>query len=417
MVTGSYIKCDMCNAVFKLRLQLDKSIYAYELPIGIKCPDCGNTFDCRFGYKHGILPKQYAADTEDVADYSIAYSPQLPIPAGQFYQEKETIGLTPYMELSGYYHMQEIFAFGRYMQSILDDFYPLRELYSKCLPILKKGNVKAFQKMMQKLCDIKNPTRTIHDLSECFSAYHDFYVSAWHTFAVNSYRDNAGKVFEKILNAAQTMPLEQLTSLYNKLNDLHSISKWRWDAWDDFGQYADHVERYCPAMFFLYMGDFRLPHIPDFCIVTLSQKQSNENYACGYTRLSQILPLLIGLLNWREIGDYDVFPNANTGMKGIKDICNYASIAEGLRLEKLDGYSDAQIYLMGCLDSHMRNAIDHRHVEMDPITQLEKYYYRLGDDSLYTTGRLIDECYMTHICMLHIVEAVLIVDEIKKRLR
>ena len=71
MVAGSYIKCDMCDAVFKFRLQLDKSVYAYELPIGIKCPGCGNTFDCRFSYKHGILPKQYAADTEDEVDYSL----------------------------------------------------------------------------------------------------------------------------------------------------------------------------------------------------------------------------------------------------------------------------------------------------------------------------------------------------------
>lgn len=417
MVTGEYIKCDMCDAVFKFRLQLDYSIYSYELPIGIKCPACGNTFDCRFNHKLGVMPRQYKTDSVVQADYSVAYSPQLPIPATQYYQEQEIIGLTPYMEITQYYDMRLVHAYGKYIQSLLDEFYPQRELFSKCLPILQKGNVRAFQKMMQKICDVKSPTRSLTDLKECFFAYHDFYVFAWNSFAVNTYRNHMGKTFEKMVLAVRTMPIEQLRSLSATLDSKHSISKWRWDAWKTFACYTDHIERYFPAMFHLYMGDFMLPHTPELCIVTITQINSNENYSRAYTRLVEILPLLVGLLNWMESGDVDKFTNADTGMKGITGIDNYACIAEGLRIEKLDGYDEMQNYLMGCLDSHKRNAIDHHHVEMDTITQQLKYYYRPGDDSLYDTGMLIDECYMTHICMIHIIEAVLIVDELKKRLR
>lgn len=417
MVTGEYIKCDMCDAVFKFRLQVDYSIYSYELPIGIKCPKCGNTFNCRFNHKTGVMPKQYKTEPVEQADYSVAYSPQLPIPADQYYQEHEILGLTPYMEITHYYDMRTVYAFGKYMQLLLDEFYPQRELFSKCLPILQKGNVRAFQKMMQKLCKISKPTRSLTNLEECFSAYHDFYVSAWNSFAVNTYRNRVGGTFDKMVSAVRTMPLEQLKSLYDTINCKHSISKWRWDAWKNFGHYADHIERYFPAMFHLYMDDFRLPHTPELCIVTISQNHSNENYSKAYTRLIEILPLLIGLLNWKETGDIDQFPNANTGMKGITGIDNFASIAEGLRIEKLEGYDEIQNYLLGCLDSHKRNAIDHHHVEMDPITQHLKYYYRLGDDSLFDTGSLIDECYMTNVCMVHIIEALLIVDELKKRLQ
>ena len=417
MVTGEYIKCDMCDAVFKFRLQLDMSMYSYELPIAITCPECGNSFDCRFTSKMGILPKQYNTSPVDKADYSVAYSPQLPIPASQYYQEQEIIGLTPYMEITHYYDMRQVYAFGKYMQLLLDEFYPQRELFSKCYPILQKGNVRAFQKMMQKLCDVKNPPRSLVNLPECFSAYHDFYVSAWSSFAVQTYRNHVGKTFEKMHDAVKTMPEEQLKELYDKLNAKQSILKWRWDAWKDFGQYADHIECYFPAMFHLYLGDFNLPHTPELCIVTISQAQSNGYYSKAYTRLVEILPLLTGLLNWQVTGDVDKFPNADTGMKGITDIGNYASIAEGLRIEKLAGYDEMQNYLMGCLDSHKRNAIDHHHVEMNPITQQLKYYYRAGDNSIFDTGTLIDECYMTHICMIHIIEAVLIVDELKKRIQ
>lgn len=417
MVTGEYIKCEMCDTVFKFRLQLDHSIYSYELPISIKCPTCGNTFDCRFNHKLGVMPKQYKTEPVTQADYSVAYSPQLPIPANLYYQEQEIISLTPYMEITRYYDMRLVHAFGKYLQLLLDEFYPQRELFSKCYPILQKGNIQAFQKMMQKLCDIKNPTRSLTDLEECFSAYHDFYVSAWEYFAVNTYCNHIGRTFEKMVVAVKTMPVEQLRSLYDTLNSRYSISKWRWDAWKNFACYADHIEFYFPAMFHLYMGDFRLPHTPKLCIVTLSQTKSNENYSKAYTRLVEILPFLVGLLNWKETGDADKFPNADSGMKGITGIDNYACIAEGLRIEKLDGYDEMQNYLLDCLDSHKRNAIDHHHVEMDSLTQQLKYYYRPGDDSLYDTGMLIDECYMTHICMIHIIEAVLLVDEVKKRLQ
>lgn len=417
MVIGSYIRCDMCDAVFKFRLQLDNSIYLYELPIGIMCPRCGNTFDCRYSNKNGILPMQYNVEIEDEADYSIAYSPQLPIPVGQYYQEKEMIGLTPYLELSQYYGMMGISGFGRYVQSILDDFYPQRELFLNCLPILKKGNVRTFQKMVQKLTGVNNSSKNIKDIEECFATYHNFYVSAWCTFAVKSYQEHAGKVFQKMLDAVQTMPKERLRDLYEKLDGLQSLSKWRWETWEDFGYWTEHVERYFPAMFYLYMGDYRLPHTPQFCIVTITQTYSNSNYSKAYTRLSQVLPLLIGLLNWENTGDYNVFPNRDGLMKGITDICSFASLAEGMRIEKLADYEEVQTYLMECLDSRMRNAIDHHHVEMDTESQVLKYFYRPVNGNLYKTGTLIDECYMTYICQLHLVEAVLIVDEIKNRLK
>ena len=68
MVHNIYVKCNTCGTPIRLRIQLDGSIYKYDLPIHICCPnpDCGDEFDCSFNHKQGILPRWYVASEKDM---------------------------------------------------------------------------------------------------------------------------------------------------------------------------------------------------------------------------------------------------------------------------------------------------------------------------------------------------------------
>ena len=83
MVYNIYVKCNTCETPIRLRIQLDGSIYKYDLPIHICCPNpnCCDEFDCYFNHKQGVLPKWFVASEKDMPNYSISYSPQLPIPS------------------------------------------------------------------------------------------------------------------------------------------------------------------------------------------------------------------------------------------------------------------------------------------------------------------------------------------------
>lgn len=419
MVFNTYVKCNTCGTSIRLRIQLDGCIHKYDLPIHICCPnqDCGDEFDCHFSHEKGILPKWFVASEENIPNYAISYSPQLPISSNIKYGEGQKIMLTPFLVLGSLYTPPKVSHFGGYMQTILNEVYPYRTLLKELLPILKKGNAKAFQKKMMKIMEIGNNIRDLSSVKDCFDVYTDFVESLRKSFSSPEYKNKvSGVVLEKCIHSIYSHSKEEIQALMEVVKSKTKIQKWKEDAMSYLGSFLEHSEKYYPVMFFIQVGDITIPHTIDFMIDTIDVDSVHTDFRKSFNLLNDILLLPVGLCNMDLTEDFNIFPNATTGMKGINGLSGFSDLPDGLKIEKLSDYDVIEKYLAKCFNSHVRNGIAHGKTEFNTDTQMVKYYYKMNDNETHVVYRLIDVAIMTFVNTLHIMEMFVLLNTISKKI-
>ena len=419
MVYNIYIKCNTCGTPIRLRIQLDGSIYRYDLPIHVCCPNpnCGDEFDCHFNHKQGILPKWFVASEEETPNYVISYSPQLPISSDIKYGVGQTFMLTPFLALGILYTPPKVSHFGAYMQTILKEVYPYRTLLKELIPILKKRNVMAFQKKMMKIMELENNKRDLSSIKECHDAYTDFVESLRRSFSSPEYESNAsGGVLEKCIHSIHSHSKEEIQALMDVVKRTTNIQKWKEDAMRYLGSFLEHSEKYYPVMFFIQVGDITIPHAIDFMIDTIDVDSVHVDFSKSFNLLNDMLLLPVGLCNMDLTEDFNIFPNATTGMKGINGLSEFAKLPVGLKIEKLSDYGVIEKYLANCFNSHVRNGIAHDNTIFYTDTQMVEYYYKMNDNETHEDYRLIDVAIMTFVNTLHVMEMFVLLNTISKKL-
>ena len=419
MVYNTYIKCNTCGTPIRLRIQMDGCVYRYDLPIHICCPnpDCGDEFDCHFNHKQGILPRWFVASEKDMPKHSISYSPQLPISSDIKYGVDQKFILTPFMALGMLYTPPKVSLFGKYMQTILKEVYPYRTLLRDLIPMLKKGNVMAFQKKMMKIMELEGNKRDLSSVKECHDAYSDFVESLRRSFSSSEYVSIvSGDVFDNCERSIQLRPKDDLQALMVVVKQSTNIQKWREDAMRYLGAFLEHSEKYYPVMFFIQMGDIAIPHAVDFMIDTIDVDSVHADFSKSFNLLNDILSLPVGLCNMELTGDFNTFPNADNGMKGIHGLSEFAKLPDGLKVDKLSDYGIMDKYLADCFNSHVRNGIAHENAIFNTDTQMIEYYYKMNDNETHEDYRLIDVAIMTFVNTLHVMEMFVMLNKISNKL-
>lgn len=417
MVIGTHIKCDLCDTVFKLRFQMDNSYKTYDLPIYLDCPNCGNKYTCRLNRKMEIFPIRYRAADTELPSYDISYSPQLPILEELYYNQSIAFSLTPFLALWLPLGGGNIKKHEYIMHQLLSDVFPQRKLFSSLLPIMKKGNEKAFKKQMLNICKITQTERRINSVQDCLDTYNDLVYTACRALSSEEYNNRCLHLVKRFSMVIKAKTKEELKCFHNHINPFFNLSNWRWDAWDYVGKFMDCVEQYFQAMFYASVGDFTIPHQPHSCIMTIDPEKVKNDYCTSYKRLSDCLTFLLGLNNWDKMGDYNGFINTSESMKGIINLEMFHKIPEGLKIDKLVDEIDIMDYLCGGLDNRVRNGYGHQKDKYKPNSQLIEFYYKSNDDTNHFDLMLIDVCYMTFINTLHIMEATTLIHELKKKIQ
>lgn len=417
MVIGIYIKCDLCDTIFKLRFQMDDSYKTYDLPIYVECPDCGNKFTCRLNKKMEIFPMKYRAADTGKPSYDISYSPQLPILEELYYNQSSLFSLTPFLALGLPFQMENIKKHEYIMHRLLAGVFPQRKLFSSLLPVMKNGNEKAFKKQMLNICEITQTERKINSVQDCLDTYNDLVYTACRVLSSEEYSNRCLPLVKRFSTVIEAKTKEELKCFCNYLKPFLSLSKWRWEAWDYVGKFMDCVEQYFQAMFYTSIGDFDIPHQPHCCIMSIDPEKVKNDYCASYKRLSDCLTFLLGLNNWDKMGDYNVFTNASGAMKGIVSLAMFHKVPEGLKMDKLFDENDMIDFLCGGLDNRVRNGYGHQKDKYKPNSQLVEFYYKSNDDITHFDVMLIDVCYMTFINTLHIMEVTVLIHQLQKKIQ
>ena len=411
------IKCDTCGTIIMLKIQCDDSLNHYEFHLHIYCKECGDEFDCSYSNKHGILPTKYRSSKDVNAKYVVYYSPQLPVPLSSYFCDSETIFLSIFQLLSIEYNPQIVVRHAGRIQMILDNVYPYRNLLNELIPVMRKGNYKAFQKKMMKIFSIKQANKDISSIAECRDVFAEYIEKIHANFATDYYRNNIEKdVVSMCKSCISNKSKADLEAFYNTLNPLIESAKWMRDAEDFLSKFLLVSDKYYPALFYLSVGDFDFPHKHDYVIETIDIDDALNHYKKTFDLLNGILPFSVALCNWQISGDFNGFPDYCESMKGINDIVNFRNLTDGLKCDKLQDYMIIINYLKDCYNSHVRNAIAHNNVVFDPDSQVCEFYYKMNDNQKHEDYKLIDVCYMTIINVLHVLEMYLIIHKLKKRL-
>ncbi len=413
MVFRNPFRCDICGIVFNLKIQADNSLSVYnDYPISLTCPECGNVLELSYSRSKGILPRDYKAEENVEPKYDLYYSAFLPIPKDMHLRPSKQIGLTPFMTLSKYYPSEEVEDIDTKCNLFLENIYPYRSVFKDLLPIYRKGNTTAYSKKLVKVLEIDGQYTPIDDIKVCRQNLLELFQNTYNNLAPEKYiKDIAFPLFDGILNIQR---IDDLKEAYQIASQVINYNPWQMKAFDYIGKIVSKFEKYMPSLFYLTVGDFQERHKLATNIYTIGAKEAINDYDESFNLIKEMLPLLISLTNFRITGDALLFPNKAGGMKGVNGVKGFYNLPDGLKLDKLSDYPEIMHYLQGGFNSKIRNGIGHSRWNIVEGTQLIQFYYKQNNDIEHYDAQLVDICYLTIINFLHIVEFVLIVENLKR---
>jgi len=77
--------------------------------------------------------------------------------------------------------------------------------------------------------------------------------------------------------------------------------------------------------------------------------------------------------------------------------------------------ADLCSYFKDTIDNHIRNGIYHYGIKYAPEDQIIEYHYDPNKDEIHDEHTLIDMCFMVYMQMLHVLEAVALINVLNSR--
>ena len=193
------------------------------------------------------------------------------------------------------------------------------------------------------------------------------------------------------------------------------ISVWYKDeALPFLAKSINNIQVIVPAMIYASAGIKDVEGNGDLKIVTIGCDDAMDLYKDSYEVLAHGLKILVGLNNFRENGDVDVFTNPRLG--DVDTMTKFAGKAAGKMIEHVEGNASFMNYLDGSMNNKIRNAASHSGgIDYDVLTQHIVCYYDATDDSKTFETTLMSVCRLCHVLILHLLEATLLARKIVEK--
>lgn len=415
MVQRIYVKCPSCGKIYQLKLQADQNIKIFEWPISFECVNCGDNLTYKYG-KRGLYPKEfrYLPSPQDPPITTIGYSSSLPITD---YVYMKDLDYTQSMILSSQFlnlsfqesfSLEEIHKYDVFLTRMQNGLLPYKGVLNALLPILKKGNVDVFSKKMATLFDEKK-YKPLGSAWEMYVSYFELLKCVYLNIAPQRYLDDCHARFIKPLeDLVNQLIVDEVRDIKVKLDANGLISKWYKDeALPFLAKSIDNIQKIIPAMIYASAGIKDVAVNGDLKIVTVGCDDVMYIYKEGYEVFAHGLKILVGLDNFRENRNLDVF--TNSGLSDVDTITKFAGKAAGKMIEVLEGNGAFMDYLDGSMNNKIRNAASHSGgIDYDPTTQHIKCHYDATDSSKVYETTLMSVCRLCHVLILHLMETTLL---------
>ena len=422
MVLREYVECPLCGKLYQLKIQADQNVGIFEWPISFVCKDCGEIMNYTYS-PQGLRPRGvgYHPSPTDEPITTIGYSSSLPIVESMYMQDMDyqaSIALfSPYISLQlGYFTLSEIHEFDLFLRTMQSDLLPYRTFISELLPVLLKGNVKAFGKKMNLLFKEKKYLRISTPL-EMYDAFFEQLEKFYVLLSPNYYINTVSKsYFYPLLDIVDKATNGETKSIKNKLDESGRISEWYKDeALPYVAESLKNVQKIIPAMIYLSAGVSNTQQRGDLKILSISCDEATAIYKEGYETLIHGLKIIVGVNNIVENGNIDTFTNPKYAY--VDSITKFAELNGGKMIEQLEDYNSINAFLDSTINNKVRNAASHGKggVKYDALTQKVKCYYDDKDQAKVYETTLIDICRLCHVQMLHIIEAIVLAHRIVEK--
>ena len=421
MVQRWYVECPTCGKIYQIKIQVDRNIGIYEWPISFECQNCGEILEYTYSPK-GFRPKakSFEPSPSDPPITTIGYSSSLPITDDLYLKDLDYLQSmalsSPFINLSshGPFAMEEISAFDGFLQRMQDNLLPYKGVLKALLPILKKGNVKAFSKKLADFFGKKN-YKDLSSTQEVYDTYFELLEKSYHNMIPPRYEEDYFQKYVKPLrDYLDKVTANDVKQIKDKLDESGKISIWyKEKALPYIAQMADEIQKFISSIIYASAGVGNVKSRGDLKVVTISFDDAVDKYEEGYEIFANGLKIIAGLNNIVENGNINTFTNPKLG--GAIGITEFASLSVGKMVEHLENYTTMADYLNGAMNNKIRNASTHNSITYDPITQEVLCYYNPADQSKVYNTTLMEICWLCYLQLLHIIDATLLARKIVEK--
>lgn len=421
MVQRWYVKCPTCGKLYQIKIQVDSNLGIFEWPISFECLNCGEILEYTYSSK-GLRPKEYSfrPSPSDPPITTIGYSSSLPITDDLYLKDLdygESIALfSPFINLSshGHFTLDELSAFDSFLRKMQVSLLPYKGVLKALLPIMKKGNVKAFSKKMDDFFGHNN-NKALFTAQDVHDTYFELLEKNYNNLIPPRFEEYYYKIYIKplhvYLDKASAIDVKQVK---DKLDESGKISIWyKEKALPYIAQMVNEIQKFISSMIYSSAGVKDVKRRGDLKVVTISFDDAVDKYEEGYEIFSNGLKIIVGLNNIVENGNINTFTNPK--LCGNVGITEFASLSVGKMVEHIENYTTVANYLNGAMNNKIRNASIHHNISYDPSTQEVLCYYNPADLSKVYNTTLMEICWLSYLQLLHIMDATLLARKIVEK--
>ncbi len=405
MVFNTFIKCQVCGSITRIRLQVG---WQEEHPIVVTCGKCGTSLygNVKIGQDHPGL--KFAFDNADEimdaeADYMVECSGEFPTMKQGKIEELEKVVITPFIRYMNCMKTNDSYEQFKKAVSQLNTTEKKWKNYERIIGLFK-NNSEYLVKEIQK--EFAGQYFQCRDESEILRAVHMIEVHGFYS-ALKT------EILENISFSAEIMKLDfdQTKCLVEFLNShdgfhLEELQDLIYKVYDEF---IKVYQRLIPAFAMQYCkeGSF------DFKVegsTTSSFDSVKQFYLDVYETLGNLLIIPVALNNIKYRANVNSMDPVENNVDSLEDFIKLTKAARYhfcLKEEVYTGFLDVVV------NAKLRNAIGHNDVEYDSAKQLITYIPNPKDRAKKKTEYLLE----FENEAMHMFQAILGVSEYLYRLR
>lgn len=365
MVFNTFIKCQVCGSVTRVRLQVG---WQEEHPIVVTCGKCGTSLSGSVKIVQDLPGLKFVFDNADEipdaeADYMVECSGEFPTAKQSKAAELEEVLITPFIRYMNCMKTNDSYEQFEKAVSQLNQTEKKWKNYKRIIGLFKNNSEYLVQEIQKEFSgqyfqcrDESEILRTVHMIE-----VHGFY-SALKKEILYDLSFSAGIMK---LDSTQTKSLIEFLNSHDGFH-LEELQDLIYRVYDEF---IEIYQRLIPALAMQYCKESSF----DFSVegsTTSNFDSVKQFYLDGYEALGNLLIIPVALNNIKYRADVNAMNPIEKNVSSLEDFIKLTKASRFHYCINTEVYTD---FLDVIVNAKLRNAIGHNDVEYDAVSQLITY--------------------------------------------
>ena len=383
MVFNTFIKCQVCKTITRIRLQVG---WQKEHPIVVICGKCGTSLSGNIEVGQDKPELKFSFDnaeqvSDEKADYMVECSGEFPTVKQGSAEELKGLVITPFIRCMSFMKSDDSYEKFSKAVSQLNDTKRKWKDYQRIIHLFKNNSEYLVQEIQKVFSGQYFQCR---DESEVLRAVHMIEVCGFYSALRKDILENLSFSAEIL-----KMDLTQMKTLIDFLNthDGYHLDELQELIYKVYDEYMTVYQRLIPALAIQYCKDNSF-NFEDMGSTTSSFDSIKQFYLNVYEALGNLLIIPVALNNIKYRTNVNVM---NSVEKNVSSLEDFIKLTKAKRFyycfNKEEVYTD---FLDVIVNPKLRNAIGHNDVEYDVVSQLITYIPNPKDRTKKKTEYLLE---------------------------